>query len=108
MNYELALELQGAGFPILFLSMDSPDDHYGPSLERLIDECGEGIALFGPGVNLEIPYTSVWGEIPHSKELKRWVASQTNSEGNNTYGEGKTPAEAVARLWLALKTNPTV
>ena len=104
MNYELAAEMEKAGFPLeSFMFNGSQGIVREPTLEELMEACGESLALFGPGVNLEIPYTSVWGEIPHSKELKRWVASQTNSEGNNTYGEGKTPAEAVARLWLALK-----
>lgn len=94
--YELARELKEAGFPVatspcLACFKNGPgsvcSDCFIPTLEELIESCGEKINLL------------VLGE--HG-----WVASFYDSEiqKNNVHGGGKTPSEAVANLWLAL--NP--
>jgi len=82
MNYELALELQDAGWG------RGKDDYCPPSLmcceitlEELIKECGDDLNILVRGKD------------------GFWYAESE---------QGKTPTEAVARLWLALKANTTV
>lgn len=80
--YELALELKKAGFP----QLEEGDYVSIPSLEQLIEACGEKLnGLINKG--------------------GVWIA--TGGEHRGFYGDdfvpvGKTPTEAVARLWLAL------
>ena len=93
MNYELALELQDAGWG------RGKDDYCPPSLgcceitlEELIEECGEGFETLSRDTSTS---TTCWvvntfGEIDAPEEtVLGWF-------------EGKTPTEAVARLWLEL------
>lgn len=102
MNYSLAKELKDAGFPQdLFLgshfySKDGIRWHeniereatYGdckePTLEELIEACGD-----------------VFWTLTHSVGYKQWYA-ESSDNGTERQGYGESPAEAVARLWLAL------
>jgi hypothetical protein len=113
MNYELSKQLKDAGFPIQdgciaeerhnswvspegnFSYWNSGDeDVYVPTLEELIEACGEDFPL-----RLQSSYkrndlywqADNWG---HFTPNTRDIVSET----------GKTPQEAVAKLWLAL--NP--
>lgn len=100
MNYELANELKHAGFKYSreiheAYKLDGSkmlvgDDNtqpmvFIPSLEELIEACGEPIRLY----------------IMTNK-------CSAILDGPNLGGEGATPTEAVARLWLALKLNKKV
>jgi hypothetical protein len=84
MNYELAKKLKDAGFPqqpvpFLPLANNSPETMdllTYPTLEELIEACGEGFTTL---------IRSFEGEV--------WLA-----DGE----EGKTAIEAVANLWLEL------
>ena len=99
MNYKLAKELKDAGFPQKGRGWHiDPLGHLTnqvgepriPTLSELIEACGED---FG-----ELRRTA-----PKRGSVKmRWFA------GNllDICGLGKTPEEAVARLWLALKKKP--
>jgi len=106
MNYELARELQDAGWG------RGKDDYCPPSLmcceitlEELIEACGDDIL----GLNRTHD---------DSGEPNGWVADththacdcgKDNCFGFNWEHEsGATPTVAVARLWLALKANTTV
>ncbi len=95
MNYELAKELKDAGFPqkekgtLLFkegIRLTDTQEYwnensaYAPTLSELIEACGDGF------IQLE--------RLPD-----RWMCYFINDRG---WTEGKTPEEAVARLWLAL------
>jgi hypothetical protein len=96
MNYELAKQLKEAGFPQLpQREWIAEQDKEGmpiadtsitiPTLPELIEACSEGVSnltRFDDGDN-------------------HWV---TNASTLNMYGDtsGKTPEEAVARLWLVL------
>lgn len=104
MNYELAKQLKDAGFPQTpIFSKEAPHGHYVegdidsdeggivstnsayvPSLEELVEGCGKWIDLYG------------------SKNA--WYSSQYTALDNKEIFAGSTPAEAVAKLWLAL--NP--
>ena len=100
MNYELAKELKEAGFPQdlnngyyltdLGITPYSPTQlidpskaAYIPTLEELIEACGDEFALLEFGTR-----------------QAGWCAQ--SSIANDHVGFGKTPTEAVARLWLAL------
>jgi hypothetical protein len=108
MNYELAQELKDAGFPnITYLQhrqgrefilpdgsvpvyslgdAENVKDWFIPILEELIEACGEKFDRL-------VAY--------HDKGA--WdAASKKDSDGFFKSASGKTPAEAVARLWLAL------
>jgi hypothetical protein len=90
MDYELAKSLMDAGFPqigkgSLIGSLDklvwrSSDRVYLPTLEELIDACGENFGSL-------------------SKQHDGWLAYANYDQSFFA----KTPAEAVARLWLALQ-----
>jgi hypothetical protein len=75
MHHDLALELKEAGFPQRHFGrfLDCAD----PTLSQLIEECGEHFAH---------------------------LATQKKGEWDCNWGAalGRTPEEAVARLWLAL------
>jgi hypothetical protein len=108
MNYELAQELKDAGFPNIkdlqhrqgreFILPDGSvpvyslgnahnvKDWFIPLLEELIEVCGEKFDRL-------VAY--------HDK--RTWEAtSEMDSDGFVKSATGKTPTEAVARLWLAL------
>lgn len=97
MKYKLALDLKNAGFPkgvdgwcIDHGNEKHPNETlckypYAPTLDELIEACGLGLVA----INRDSPDT--------------WIAvGQT--KGGLLKEEGKTPEEAVAKLWIAL--NP--
>jgi hypothetical protein len=97
MDYELAKELKGAGFPQHHLegvtattteTERGEEPCYKPTLEELIEACGAGFA------NLERE-----DEGPEDGGVQ-WIAFKANTIGEG--GTGSTPTEAVAKLWLAL------
>ena len=63
-------------------------DLYEPSLSELIEACGDDFCF-----TLEINLFD-----------KKWYAYDWDHQGHNYFykGEGSTPSEAVARLWLAI------
>lgn len=96
MDYELALELKNAGFPqmqfgrglwvikdILYPTLS--EKIYAPTLEELIEACGDG---FGELIRLG---------------RDGWSVTVYSFSNVKEYYEGRTPVEAVARLWMALK-----
>lgn len=102
MNYELAKKLKEAGFPQRFSVMEG---YYyemsgqtlptvkNPTLSELIEACGEDFTML-------------------SKDKKIWYAHGITSRAYEPNGDiedeymdtfdGRTPEEAVAKLWLAL------
>lgn len=94
MNYETAKALKDAGFPMPDTSWDNFDQEilktewdmyrskFCPTLEELIEACGE---RFG--------------------SLNNWLDGWGAFGIKKAFGEGATPTEAVARLWLALHTK---
>jgi hypothetical protein len=95
MLYELAKELKDAGFPQkegkYATSWEPPDSAYLPTLEELIEACGERFNVLRSVHN-------------HQGNIIEWVASAES--GFDRKAEKlvvhPTPTEAVARLWLAL------
>ena len=93
MDYELAKSLMEAGFPQMGRgsSIGSPDKLvwrisdrvYVPTLEELIDACGENFGSL-------------------DKQHGGWLAC---ANGGDRSCFAVTPAEAVARLWLTFKNN---
>lgn len=95
-NYELAKRLKDAGFPN---DWESRCGHCGydngsnfPTLSELIDACGDSsFSLNGYNRNKNAPYEEYWkAGTWHPTIDQQWVL-----------GEGKTPEEAVANLWLS-------
>ena len=100
MNYTLAKRLEKAGFPqtspllkkyypsiakalsVVHKKANGKIDPRYPTLEELIEECGD-IAF----------------ELNKADKGKNWTAC----DDTMTKGEGKTPLEAVANLYLKLK-----
>jgi hypothetical protein len=92
-NYKLAKQLKDMGlaqggkgswtFPPDNLVTRHSDRVYVPTLEELIEACGERFSGL----------TADWG-------VKDWTAHDTKDA--NVGGCGSTPTEAVAKLWLAL------
>ena len=112
MNFKLARELEENGFPKKGCNWDYSHEHdkgqfvYFPNLSELIEACGDDIL----GLNRTHD---------DSGEPNGWVADTHTCScdcGKDNclnfkweHESGATPTEAVARLWLAIKTNtPTV
>ena len=109
MNYELAKELKEAKFPFDFQESKLGDDTYTfPSLEELIEACGEDL------IAIQKTYADFdskldWDDAKKEKKEPRFMGWTAIKEWEDYYppevevGEfGKTPSIAVARLWLAL------
>ena len=112
MDYELAERLWKAGYPFkrrgddlvvtCLCTKDVCDGPFGrefrfegnlypePTLSELIDACGDGWAGFGSLRKTEVNWLASTPTEPD--EGRHYVLSQ----------KGKTPSEAVARLWLVL------
>jgi hypothetical protein len=85
MDYELAVQLKEAGFPIKkHLITRYKRDVAVPTLEELIDACGEDLSAL------------------NQISKQEWFVSSI-SQGNGVVFS--TPIEAVARLWLALHSK---
>jgi len=83
MKYKLAKELKDAGFQKFGFDVDTtgtimPNVVNEPTLSELIDACDEGMELF--------------------------IGDEGSTSVRTKYhsGKGKTPEEAVAKLWLEL------
>jgi len=85
MNYELAKRLKDAGYPIL--EVDLMAERY-PTLSELIEACDS----VKNGFKLDYDHDEEW-----------WEAGAY--ESGIFQGEGPTPEEAVAKLWLALHAH---
>ncbi len=80
MNEELKAKLRASGFPFpKVYSLESVEKEGEPSLESLLEMCGEHLIL-------------------QRSNLGGWGASK----GINNFGRGATPREAVASLFCAL------
>ena len=98
MKYELAKKLKDNGFPQKidtepnFFKDDKGEPVAEPTLEELIEACGEGfknLEVSGQGFSCEYG-----GYIEHCHD---------NHIGGYKFVVGEYPLEAVANLWLALK-----
>lgn len=108
MNLELAKELQEAGFrqnypwacgcngPISCLDHSVIRPNYYPTLSELIEACGVCLSHIK---RYPVEDKVYWLAVSHCGHV------QHEPDGNNIEKQESTPAEAVARLWLAL--NPT-
>lgn len=104
MNKELIRELIDANYPFTF-----HDDSVIclPSLSELIEACGDEFLELGKYKQTHIKRGKFWAFIHmdwYKKPIKWWKAGSTNKLGWQWRfrGEGSTPEEAVARLWLAM------
>lgn len=101
MNYDLAKELQDAGFPYkaqsfpLFVSEDGEVPARVPTLEELIEELIEACKNRGGYPAFELSWI-------RANTADEWMA-KLFSKVDNPEAKGPTPTEAVARLWLALQ-----
>lgn len=121
MNYKLAKELKYAGFPQTYKFGDKFyrfDEKTigivtGHTPDKVIDGC-ECDVCYPTAGNME-PYTKIptleelidaCGDREKQFELRRkgngWVASDFFRGGREVWGNGKTPIEAVAKLYIAL------
>lgn len=120
MNYELIESLKDAGFPLQSASLEDSKDskrksqifYYGkdeigrqgsclfPTLSELIEACGEDFMMVSPTTNFTKSEETEVGNIlvPHHKD--KWMAVTLKEVGIDA--QGKTPEEAVAKLWLKL------
>lgn len=87
MNYDLAKQLSIEGFQ---LKAHHDNDFANVTLEELIEACGDGFR--------ELIYHSKRTE---ESTYRRWTAHAGTRNGK-TMVAGKTPSEAVAKLWLKL------
>jgi len=96
MTYELAKELENAGFPMpsddyeyLFTAYNQTYTHYinVPTLSELIEACGKA-----------------WFTLQYiTTDDEGWTAGKYRGKEHVSVGYCSTPEEAVARLYLALK-----
>jgi hypothetical protein len=125
MNHELARDLKQAGFPQLgdgttYVDLTSKDSFYVPTLEELLVACTDMLKptepmpgelhFFELYPNMNIAISGGSKDLGDSNE---WVVGWSRGSSfehiharDNYFG--KTPNEAVARLWLAVKTKASV
>jgi hypothetical protein len=97
MDYELAKKLSDKGFPRENILESIDGEYQFPTLEELIEACGEGF------YSLEN-----WGEQGYvACDQSNFVNLSCGccSEDRQQQFIAKTPTEAVANLWLALNTK---
>lgn len=98
-SYELAKQLKEVGFPqgvpgfngIVNIINGETEPTYFPTLEELIEACGDN-----------------FGELHHYQNNGDWYAEAkdwVDEQGVGRFNTGSTPAEAVARLWIALNNQ---
>lgn len=100
-SYDLAKQLKEAGFPLRYATGDAPDLsflicvdafwYWPPTLEELIDGCGDKFGYVGRVIKGD----STTGYVT------TWYATELGKPMQEIYGP--TSSEAVARLYLALK-----
>jgi hypothetical protein len=111
MNYELAKQLKDAGFPqntdnqvlhpFFCTGWDKgnkctkKDQCTVPTLSELIEACG--------GEFLDL--STIEGKDYVWEACGKYYCCDEHGEGRK-FGEGKTPEEAVAKLWLELNKKP--
>ncbi len=99
MNYELAKELKEAGFPQEGVEGETRlsgnafgsglEYCYHPDLSELIEACGQRFDEVRP--------------LRMAGQISSWQALGVDENlYHSNHGNGSTPEEAVARLWLAL------
>jgi len=100
-TYELAKKLKDAGFPQRELTVGNHiDKYYEPTLSELIKACGDDFDLLRePFGNPEDNHFDVFYRA-FSKRSDLWSPIYVDVQG-----EGSTPEEAVAKLWLALQVS---
>jgi hypothetical protein len=86
MNNELIQELTDAGYPIVKVLGNIS----APTLSELIKECGD--------IFYSLTYAVYENDGTETSPEKSWIAGLVDS----FHQIGRTPEEAVARLWLAL------
>lgn len=91
MKYELAKELKDAGFPgsESWGFKETPDGsqraYFSPTLSELIEACGGGLYMLRRNID------------------GTWLCTGADQAVTPAISlEGRTPEDAVARLWLAL------
>ena len=99
MNYELAKALKDAGFPQAlrnggFYHYEKGNEYYLPGLSELIEACGgKQIIIWEEG--------DIWYATKYDKEY-HYVSGNCIDDTFYDAQHGKTPEEAVAKLYLAL------
>lgn len=112
MEYKLLEKLQEAGFELVHEAQTryhsteviNGIEYYIPTLEELIEACGEE---FGSLEQVEIIKYYDDGQ---TKRYFEWYVTATvplhdDKPGAIKYITGKTPSEAIARLWLTVNKN---
>ena len=99
MNYELAKKLKDAGFPMPLSAIDERvREAFGengkvylfPTLSELIEACGKD---FGMLINMSSD---------NKQKFEAYSDTDYGPSPSGLKGNGATPEEAVANLWLAL------
>jgi hypothetical protein len=99
MDYELCKKLKDAG--LIWKNRDNFEVYkedelplaYYPTLSELIEACGDEFD------KLDSP---IW-ELPKTHPERVWTAA--GGEAYTPFCDGKTPEEAVAKLWLAIHSQ---
>lgn len=122
MTYELAKQLKDAGFPFNFGNteiLDSMPPFYSfdkyPTLEELIEACGDDLSSVGRYLEDDCAWRADMSEDAFARWEKQLEERHIDTKEVAFYGcgiqeccgyeTGSTPAEAVARLWLALNKH---
>lgn len=104
-SQQRAQELKDAGFPqrevvmhqVLRTKNERAAAVYMPTLEELIDACGNTFRAI----------TKHYGQIGATNHVTPWYSAETYLMANNAVGPtGPTPTDAAAGLWLELHKKP--
>ena len=102
MDYKLAKKLKDNGFPQIpqheFVCKEGAGEDEcvtKPRLSELIDACGDGFEL-----------ESEYWDVELAQEVSSWhslkAIKDPDDDREYVHGYGRTPEEAVAKLWLEL------
>ncbi len=103
MDYKLAKELKEAGFPFPWEDGDGGKFIEHPTLSELIEACGEEFDCLERNTNLMATSEGVVAWAATGSPIVQECPECKLDVFQDRITMGKTPEEAVARLWLKLQ-----
>lgn len=113
-SYKLTKQLKKAGFPVIDYTVrplvsSKGKEYFGfisPTLSELIEACGDKFTNLLKGKETFNPLDMIGLRMSDSYEWHAIAKYEGGDSGfNDVRGHGKTPEEAVAKLWLGLNQD---
>jgi len=103
-TYELAKQLKDAGFPQTWPQPDYMEIHDAIKVSNIMDKYKKDVYM--PTLPELIVECTLTGDIGLVKNIDGWSCAFHDHTNNiHELGQGSTPEEAVANLWLELQVK---